>query len=310
MISPVLTDPPAVGVDLSVRIGSLVLNNPVMPASGCFGPELAPLLACQRLGAVVTKTVFAEARGGNAPHRLSEIPAGMINSVGIPSLGPTGYLQSLHPAYRALGTSVIVSVGGHREGDYAPVVAELGNAADAYELNVSCPNLDADGRDIGSDPSAIMTVVAQTRRETDRPLIVKLPPMVASIAECAGAAEAAGADAVCVSNSLPVLALDERTRRPILGNVVGGLTGPSIKPIVQRLVWQSARAVRIPVVACGGIMTADDALDYMSLGASAVQVGTATFSRPSSMVDIVDELRSRVIANGARGLDELVGAVA
>ncbi|MBW1638693.1 dihydroorotate dehydrogenase [Microbacterium resistens] len=291
--------------DLRVRIGSLVLSNPIMPASGCFGPELASLMPCHELGAAVTKTVFAEMRGGNGAHRLSETPAGMVNSVGIPSLGPRGYLEHLHPAYRALGTPVIVSVGGHRTSDYAPVVAELADAGDAYEINVSCPNLDADGRDIGSDPAAITEVITQTRQETDRPLIVKLPPMVPSIADCAAAAEAAGADAVCVSNSLPALPLDERTRRPILGNVVGGLTGPLIKPIVQRLVWQAARAVDVPVVACGGVMTADDALDYISLGARAVQVGTATFSRPTAMVDIVRELRSRVTARGAARLEEL-----
>ncbi|WP_211219197.1 dihydroorotate dehydrogenase [Microbacterium gubbeenense] len=313
MSTPTLAHPysaDASHIDLSVRIGSLALPNPVMPASGCFGPELAPLLACDELGAVVTKTVFAGARGGNTAHRLGEIPAGMINSVGIPSHGPRGYLERLHPAYRALGAPVIVSVGGHREGEYAPIVAALGDAADAYELNVSCPNLDADGRDIGSDPAAIAVVVRQTREVTDRPLIVKLPPMVASIAECAAAAADAGADAVCVSNSIPVLPLDERTRRPILGNVVGGLTGPSIKPIVQRLVWQAARAVDIPVIACGGIVTADDVLDYLSLGARAVQVGTATFSRPSTMVDIVADLRSRLAVQGGRRLDDLLKAAA
>lgn len=304
---PAVATPPAITPDLSTPIGSLTLANPVMPASGCFGPELAPMMACEQLGAVVTKTVFAEARGGNPSHRLSEIPSGMINSVGIPSHGPAGYLARLHPGYRRLGAPVIISVGGHRESDYAPIVAVLSDAADAFELNVSCPNLDADGRDIGSDPAAITAVVSQARRETALPLIVKLPPMVASIAECAQAAEAAGADAVCVSNSIPVLALDDRTRRPILGNVVGGLTGPSIKPIVQRLVWQSARAVGIPVIACGGVMTADDALDYISLGASAVQVGTLTFSRPSAMVDIVHELHDRLAVHGARRLQELTG---
>ncbi len=290
----------ALSSDLTVEIGGLRLQNPVMPASGCFGPELAPLMPCDRLGAVVTKTVFAGRRGGNPVDRLTETPVGMVNSVGIPSLGPAGYLAHTHPKYRALGAPVIISVGGHREGEYAPIVRQLSAAADAFELNVSCPNLDADGRDIGSDPDAIEAVVTASLAQTDKPLIVKLPPMVASIADCAAAAERAGAAAVCVSNSVPVLALDPRTRQPLLGNGVGGLTGPVIKPIVSRLVWQASRAVSIPVIACGGIATADDVLDYLALGATAVQVGTVTFARPAAMVEIIDELEARTHGVAAR----------
>jgi dihydroorotate dehydrogenase (NAD+) catalytic subunit len=302
----ILASPHQDTLNLSLAIGSLTLKNPVMPASGCFGPELGALMPCDQLGATVTKTVFAGRRGGNPNHRLTEIPAGMVNSVGIPSRGPSGYVEHLHPAYRALGAPVIISVGGHREGEYAPIVAELHSAADAFELNVSCPNLDSDGRDIGSDPNAIHKVVTQSLRETDRPLIVKLPAMVASIAEAALAAQDAGAAAVCVSNSVPVLAIDSSTRRPLLGNGVGGLTGPTIKPIVSRLVWQAARAVGIPVIACGGVSSADDVLDYLSLGASAVQVGTATFSRPAAMTEIIDELRARMTRTGATRLLDLL----
>lgn len=299
---PVVTD----DVDLAVRIGSLRLSNPVMPASGCFGPELGRMIPVDELGATVTKTVFANPRGGNLAHRLTEIPAGMVNSVGIPSRGPQGYLEHVHPGYEALGIPTIVSVGGHRPSEYAPIVAALRDVGAAYELNVSCPNLDREGLDIGADPRAISEVVAAVRAQTAKPLIVKLPPMVASIAECAVAAESAGADALCVANSIPVLPIDPGSRRPALGNVIGGLSGPTIRPIVLRLVWLSSRAVGIPVIACGGIETASDALEYFSVGASAVQVGTANFARPFAMVEIVRDLAERCRAAGVRTIPQLL----
>ncbi|HET9081706.1 MAG TPA: dihydroorotate dehydrogenase [Trebonia sp.] len=294
--------------DLRVRIGTLVLQNPVMPASGCFGPELGRLIPVAELGATVTKTVFYDRRGGNLPHRITEVPGGMVNSVGIPSRGPDGYRSLLHTQYRDLGVPVIVSVGAHRPAEYASVISLLSGAGEAYELNVSCPNLDSDGIEIGADPQAISTAVLAAREVTDRPLIVKLSPMVPFIADCADAAQSAGADAVCVSNSVPALPVDRATRMPALGNVVGGLSGPAIKPIVLRLVWQAARAVRIPVIACGGIETAADALDYMRLGATAVQVGTASFARPFAAVEIVRGLRGHCVAAGASRLSDILAA--
>lgn len=294
-------------VDLSVDIGSLTIANPVMPASGCFGPELGRLIPVEEIGATVTKTVFAGSRGGNPAHRLTEIPAGMVNSVGIPSKGPRGYLRDLHPAYEELGVPVIISVGGHRPDEYAPIVAELADAGAAFELNVSCPNLDRNGVDIGADPYAIVQVVESVRAVTDKPLIVKLPPMVSSIVDCARAAESAGADALCVANSLPALPLDPLTLRPALGNVIGGLTGPNVRPLILRLVWLTSTSVQIPVIACGGIETANDALEYFSVGARAVQVGTASFARPFAMVDIARDLVARCRAAGVTTVAELVG---
>lgn len=298
---------PETTIDLGVQIGSLRLRNPIMPASGCFGPELGRLIPSSEIGAAVTKTVFHDARGGNPVHRLTEIDAGMVNSVGIPSRGPAGYLEELHPQYVALDTPTIVSVGGHRVHEYAPLVEALGGAGDAYELNVSCPNLDREGTDIGSDPDAVLAVVRAVRAITDRPLIVKLPAMVASIAESAIAAQEGGADAIAVSNSIPSLPLDRsRGRRPALGNIVGGLSGPAIRPIVTRLVWQSARAVSIPVIACGGVETAEDALDYFSVGATAIQVGTANFARPYAMVAIARELQERCARAGVSDIRALL----
>ncbi|TFC51313.1 dihydroorotate dehydrogenase [Cryobacterium sp. TMT1-21] len=296
----------AAAVDLSVRIGGLTLANPVMPASGCFGPSLGRLIPVTELGAVVTKTVFGTPRGGNPAHRLTEIRAGMVNSVGIPSRGAAGYLAQQHPHYQALGVPTIISVGGHRPGEYARVVRDLAGSGVAYELNVSCPNLDRHGADIGSDPDAIREVVRTTRLETDKPLIVKLPVLVSSIADCALAAEEAGADAVCVANSIPALPLERYTRAPALGNVIGGLSGPGIRPIVLRLVWLASRAVQIPVIACGGIETVDDALDYFSVGATAIQVGTASFGRPFAMVEIVRALQDRCLTDGAGDINALI----
>jgi dihydroorotate dehydrogenase (NAD+) catalytic subunit len=292
---------------LSVRIGDLVVSPLVMPASGCFGPELGRLIPVQEIGAAVTKTVFGDQRGGNPTNRVSEISVGMINSVGIPSYGPHGYLSGLHVQYAALGVPTIVSVGGHRIPQYAPIVEQIGdeNAA-AFELNVSCPNLDAHGDDIGSDPDDLAEVVRRVRAVTDRPILVKMPSMLSSITDCAAAAESAGADAVCVANSVPVLPMDSRTHEFALGNHVGGLTGPSINPIVCRLVWLASQAVRIPVVACGGISNADDALDYLAIGASAVQVGTANFANPLAMVQIARELRRRVRRAEAKTMGQLL----
>ena len=303
------TDTSSRGLDLSVSIGSLKLRNPVMPASGCFGPELSALADLGCVGASVTKTVFLDVRAGNPAHRLYENGAGVFNSVGIPSLGPVGYLREIHPQYRRLPLPVITSVGAHHPRGYAEVIQQLDECADTYELNVSCPNLDNHGVEIGSDPIAIEESVSRARKSTRLPLIVKLSPMVASIGDCARAAEAAGADAVCVSNSLPSMPVDPKTLRPALGNSVGGLTGPSIRPIVLRLVWLTATAVSIPVIACGGIGTATDALEYFSVGATAVQVGTASFADPSALSTVATDLAQLVAAHGAQNLAQAVSAI-
>lgn len=290
----------------AISIGSLELGSPVMPASGCFGPELGGLVPVGELGATVTKTVFATMRAGNAAPRVSELPSGMVNSVGIPSLGPEGYLRDLHPRYEALGIPTIISVGGHRVREFADVVERLQDAGDAYELNVSCPNLDASGIEIGADPAAIGRAVTLVRQVTERPVIVKLAPMVASIADCALAAEIAGADAVCVANSVPVLAVNPRTLTPVLGNFIGGLTGPSIRPINLRLVWQCTQHLKIPVIGCGGVLTLNDALEYFAVGAAAIQVGTATLGVPASMIQIARDLNDLYNSVQATSMGDLL----
>lgn len=280
---------------LSVRLGSLELPNPVMPASGCFGPELAELTPVERLGAVVTKTIFTQPRAGNPAHRLGETSGGMLNSVGIPSPGLDEFRQRVLPAYCQLGPKVVVSLGGLSVPDYLELADALcDQAIDAFEINVSCPNLGHGGLEIGSTPATIERVTrGVVDRAVGRPVIVKLTPNVTSVPELARAAEDAGADAVTVANTLVGMALQRETRRPVLGNSTGGVSGPIVRPMILRMVWQTADAVNIPVVASGGITGVDDVLDYLAVGATAVQVGTATFGRPSTMVDIVAALAGR-----------------
>ena len=272
------------------------LSNPVMPASGCFGPELAQLMPLDALGAVVTKTIFTARRAGNPAHRLAEVPGGMLNSVGIPSPGIAEFRRRVLPAYRRLGPKVIVSIGGLSINDYLSVTEELADEAlDAFEVNVSCPNLGHDGLEIGSSPQMIDKVTSGVvARAAGRPVIVKLTPNVPSVPALAQAAESSGADAVTVANTLVGMALERDSREPVLGHRTGGVSGPIVRPVVLRMVWQSTQVVGIPVIASGGVCTVDDVLDYLQVGATAVQVGTATFARPSTMLDILDELPARI----------------
>ena len=281
---------------LSVQIGDLALPNPIMPASGCFGPELAQMLPLHKLGAVVTKTIFSARRAGNPAPRLAEVPGGMLNSVGIPSPGIADFRRRILPAYRGLGPKVIVSVGGLTVQEYIDVTAALADDdVDAFEINVSCPNLGDGGLEIGSDPATLEEVTGGVRaRAAGRPVIVKLSPNVTSVPALARAAEAAGATAVTVANTLVGMALERGTGRPVLGKWTGGVSGPIVRPVILRMVWQTAAAVQIPVIASGGISTVEDVLDYFQVGASAVQVGTATFTRPSTMIEILDQLPAQI----------------
>ena len=298
------------GPDLSVTIGDLRLANPVMPASGCFGPELAPLLDLAQLGAVVTKTVFAERRSGNPAHRLTETDYGMLNSVGIPSPGTDGFAQGLLREYQASGVPVVVSIGGLYVEEFWHIAEGLsGEQIDAFEVNVSCPNLEHGGLVIGTSPEMIDKVVRGVRERVSQPLFVKLTPTVVAIEDVAMAAQAAGADAVTVCNSFPALAVDAATRRSVLGNGVGGLTGPAIKPLALRLVRDAAAAVDIPVIGCGGITTALDIAEFMIAGASAVQVGSATFTRPDAMAQIIADLRPLCSRLGVARICELIATL-
>lgn len=297
--------------DLSVRLGALTLRNPVMPASGCFAVEYAEALDLNRLGALVVKSVSPATRAGNPTPRVAETASGMLNSIGIPSKGLEVYRREVLPAYTRFDTPVVVSVSADTAESFGEACAALSlPEVAAIEANISCPNLEADGMAFAMQPESTYKAVSAIRRRTSHPLWVKLTPNAGQIAPIARAAEDAGADAIVMGNTVLGMAIDVRTRKPKLGNVMGGLSGPAIKPLAIRLVHQCHRAVRIPIIGCGGIATADDAIEFLLAGASAVQVGTASFRDPAVMGRIVDGLAAYCDAQAIERIAALTGAVA
>jgi dihydroorotate dehydrogenase (NAD+) catalytic subunit len=280
-------------VDSSVTIGGLKLRNPVMPASGTFAEGLDQALDFSRLGAFVTKTITRELRAGNPLPRVVERPGSLINAIGIPSKGVPHFIEETLPFYQRYDTPLVVSISAPTADGFASLAAELSlPGVAAIEANISCPNIEEDGKAFAMRPESTTLVTEHLRRATSLPLWVKLTPNTGDVPEVARAAEAAGADAVVVANTILSMAIDLQTFKPCLGNIMGGLSGPAIKPIILRQVFQCAKAVRIPVIGCGGIATSDDAVEYMLAGASAVQVGTATFIQPTAITDIVDGLEA------------------
>jgi dihydroorotate dehydrogenase (NAD+) catalytic subunit len=289
-------------VDLSVQVGALRLANPIIAASGTFGYglEFAHLVNLNRLGGFVTKGISLQPIEGAPSPRLCDTPSGMLNAVGLQNVGVEVFVKDKLPLLRKYNTRVIVNVFGVCQEDYVEVIRQLEDAEgiSAYELNISCPNVKKGGMQFGSDPALVEEVVRAARKAAQKkPLWVKLMPLVTDIGLIAKTAEGAGADALTVANTFPAMAIDFRTQKSLLGNLTGGLSGPAIKPITLRLVWEVSKAVSIPVVGLGGVESVADVLDYISLGASAVQVGTASFSDPTA---------SEVIVKGlAKGLNEL-----
>ncbi len=297
-------------IDLSVRIGSLTLANPVMPASGTFAESLIQAIDFNRLGAFVTKTITRELRTGNPLPRVVERAGGLINSIGIPSKGVPYFINETLPHYAPYKPPLVVSISAPTAEDFAQLAAELTRAGvAAIEANISCPNIEEDGKAFAMRASSTEAVVRQLRAATPLPLWVKLTPNTGDLPDVARAAEAAGADAVVVANTILAMAIDLTTFKPCLGNVMGGLSGPAIKPIVLRQVYQCARTVKIPVIGCGGISTTDDAVEYMLAGATAVQVGTATFVQPAAMTTIIDGLTRFCERRDISRVADLIGAV-
>lgn len=297
-------------VDMSVQIGDLRLINPVMPASGTFAEGLDKVLDFGRLGAVVLKTVTREIRTGNPLPRVVEQPQGLINAIGIPSKGIPHFLNKVLPYYRGYSTPLVASISAPTIDGFAALAAELSVAGvAAIEANISCPNIEEDGKAFAMSADATARVTRSLRAATDLPLWLKLTPNTGAIAEIALAAEAAGADALVVANTILSMAIDINTFKPCLGNIMGGLSGPAIKPIIVRQVFQCAKVVNIPIIACGGISSAADAVEYMLAGASAVQVGTATFLQPAALTTIIDDLEAFCIRRDIPRVTDLVGAV-
>jgi dihydroorotate dehydrogenase (NAD+) catalytic subunit len=297
-------------IDLSVRVGGLTLANPVMPASGTFAEGLDKAIDFSRLGAFVTKTITRELRAGNPLPRVVERPGGLINSIGIPSKGVPYFLEHTLPYYASYQPPLVVSISAPTAEDFAHLAAELTRPGiSAIEANISCPNIEEDGKAFAMRAASTEAVVRQLRAATPLPLWVKLTPNTGDLPEVAQAAEAAGADALVVANTILAMAIDLQTFKPCLGNVMGGLSGPAVKPIVLRQVYQCARTVRIPVIGCGGISTTEDAVEYLLAGATAVQVGTATFVQPAAMTTIIDGLAKFCERREFDRISDLIGAV-
>jgi dihydroorotate dehydrogenase (NAD+) catalytic subunit len=303
-------------IDLSVdlapgRPGRLVLHNPVLVASGTFGygVEYGDVVDVQRLGAICCKGTTLKARVGNRPPRVTETPAGMLNSIGLQNPGVDAVIEKYASLWASWDVPVIVNVAGESIDDYVGVARKLDGVPGiaGIELNISCPNVGKGGLQFAVDRDAAAAVTSAVRRATDLPLMVKLSPNVSDVRPIAEAVEGAGADAISAINTLSGMAIDPRTRRPLLGNVYGGLSGPAIKPVGLRVVYEVAQVVRIPVVAIGGISSLDDALDYFAAGAVAVQVGTAIFADPEVPIRMIDGLRRHCCDQGLASYRPLVG---
>jgi len=299
--------------DLRVNLGGVRMKNPVMVASGTFGygPEYADLVDLNRLGALVVKGVSLEPCRGNPPPRTVEVASGLINAIGLQNPGAEGFLREYLPFLRQFDVPVIVNIWGRTVEEYAAVAERLSAAEGlaALEVNVSCPNIKEGRTAFGSHLPMFRRVLAAVRLKTKLPLIPKLAPDLSQIKAFAQAAEEEGADAISLINSIPALAIDIETRRPVLGNRTGGLSGPAIKPIALKLVWEAAQAVRIPVVGIGGIAAAADAVEYLIAGASAVAIGTANFTEPTTALTVIDGLRDYLARHGFGAVKELVGTL-
>lgn len=304
--------PRETGVNLAVNLGGLTMKNPVTTASGTFaaGMEYSDFVDVSALGAVTTKGVSLNGWEGNASPRIAEVPSGMLNSIGLQNPGVAHLKSEELPWLREQGAATIVNVSGHSFDEYVQVIEALEDApVDAYEVNISCPNVDAGGMTLGTHVPSVEKVVSLCREATSRPLIVKLTPNVTDITEIARAAEASGADAISLINTLLGMAIDVKRRRPVLARVVGGFSGPAVKPVALRMVWQCSKAVSVPILGMGGVTTGTDAVEFMLAGATAVAVGTANFMNPQATVDVIDGIIDYCEEQGVNDVNDLIGAL-
>ncbi|MGG3574560.1 dihydroorotate dehydrogenase [Bacillus gobiensis] len=298
-------------MEMSVKIGKLLLENPIMPASGTFSEELAELIDFNRLGALVPKSITKNKRKGNPTPRVCEITSGMINSIGIQSKGLSYYKEHTVPFYSQFRPPLIASVSADSIEEFAEVCEELAlmDAVSGLELNISCPNLKNNGLAFGMDEEVTYRLVQIVRQVTDKTIIPKLSPNVTSIETIALAAEEGGADALNVANTFVGMAIDIHTRKPKIANKIGGVSGPAIKPLIVRLIHQVYQATSLPIIGCGGIMNGADAIEFFLAGASAVQVGTATFVQPTAMLSIIEEIADYMKLYHINDLKELTGKI-
>ncbi len=300
-------------IDLKVKIGSLTLKNPVMTASGTFGygDEYAEFVDLNRLGAIVVKGLSLEPKQGNPPPRIVETPSGMLNAIGLQNIGIDTFIKKKMPFLRECKTKVIANFFGDSIDEYVRAAEKLSsvNGIDALEMNISCPNKQAGWIVFGTDPKVTNRVVSAVRKSTKLPLIVKLSPNVTDISHMAQISEDAGADALSLINTLSGMAIDIQSRRPKLSNITGGLSGPAIKPVAIRMVWECFRKVNIPIIGMGGIISSDDAIEFILAGASAVAVGTANFINPGITADIIRGIKSYMANYGMRSIKDITGEI-
>ena len=299
--------------DLTVNIAGLRMKNPVMTASGTFGygREYQPFFDLNQLGALVTKGLSLKPLAGNPPPRICETSGGMMNAIGLENVGVKAFIRDKLPFLAGLEIPVIVNILGHSLKEYPEVARRLNGQPGiaALEINISCPNVARGGLAFGADPKLAAKVVSTVRQATTLPLITKLTPQVTDIGLIARAVEEAGSDALSLINTLPAMAVDIHTRKSNLGRISGGLSGPAIKPVALRLVYQAAQAVKIPVIGLGGIRTAEDALEFLIVGAKAVQIGTANFIRPTAGLEIIEGIGRFLTEQGIPKIDDLIGSL-
>ena len=300
-------------VQLNTKIGSLELKNPVMTASGTFGygTEYADFMDISRLGAIIVKGTTLNPRQGNPYPRMAETPSGMLNAVGLQNKGVDYFVDHIYPEVRKIRTAVIVNVSGSCIDDYVQTASIINTLDDipAIELNISCPNVKQGGMAFGVNPESAALVVSAVRKAYDKTLIVKLSPNVTDITEIARAVEDSGADSVSLINTMLGMAIDAEKRRPILSTITGGMSGPAVKPVALRMVWQTVKAVKIPVIGLGGICSATDAVEFLLAGASAIQIGTANFIDPSVSVKVIDGIADYLERHNFNSVQDIIGAL-
>jgi dihydroorotate dehydrogenase (NAD+) catalytic subunit len=299
--------------NLRVNIGGIEINNPVMTASGTFGyaSEFVELVDLNRLGAIVVKGLSLEPSRGNPPPRIVETPCGMLNAIGLENVGLTAFVKKKLPFLNSLDTPVFVNIYGRRTEEYAELAARLEDidGVSGIEVNISCPNVKSGGMAFGAYPESAADVVRAIRKQTTKPLMIKLSPNVTDITEIAKSVEAEGADSISLINTITGMAVDIETRRPKLANITGGLSGPAIKPLALRMVWQVAQTVNIPVIGIGGIMNDKDALEFLIAGAVAVQVGTANFINPHATTDIIDGIETFLMERNISNISDIIATL-
>ncbi|MBW2603232.1 MAG: dihydroorotate dehydrogenase [Deltaproteobacteria bacterium] len=298
---------------MCVDIGGIEIKNPVMTASGTFGyaGEFEELIDLNRLGAIVVKGLSLEPSRGNPPPRIVETPCGMLNAIGLENVGLAAFVKEKLPFLRRLETPIFVNVYGKVIEEYTELAARLEdvNGISGIEVNISCPNVKSGGMAFGAYPESAAEVVRAIRKKTAKPLMVKLSPNVTDITEIAKSVEAEGADSISLINTITGMAIDIETRRPKIANITGGLSGPAIKPVALRMVWQVAQTVKVPVVGIGGIMTAKDALEFLIAGAAAVQIGTANFINPHATTDIIDGIETFLMERNISDISDIIATL-